>query len=218
MEISILNGILSLFLQVLKISILSGAGILLLLAVSPLLLRRHTVFWRYLLWVVLAIRLVLPFDISIPGRLVISVPMGIKAGEQMEKILPEETQSAAEKMLPEEKQSAEKSVPLKEEAAVQAADFKTEAFQEENRGKENIREKNVWPKESLTGEPMAAKAEGIRALYLILQWAAVLWAAGVIALLVWQVICYRNFCCNLEKTKSFLTQKEQLFIRDFSRH
>ncbi len=256
------NGILSLFLQVLKISILSGAGILLLFAMSPLLLKRHTVFWRYLLWAVLAIRLVLPFDISIPGQaVVISVPMGIWAGEQngaaihseqeqspaekklsegteslaekklpegiqleaeeelpegtesvTEKMLPAENQSATEKMLPIEKQSAERSVSVKEESAVQTEELETEVFQDKNLGKENIRKKNVQTEDSRTGEPNAAETDGTKALHLILQWAAVLWAAGVTALLVWQVICYRSFCRNLEKTKSFLTNKEQLFV------
>lgn len=214
------NGILSLFLQVLKISILSGAGILLLFAVSPLLLKRHTVFWRYLLWAVLAIRLVLPFDISIPGQaVVISVPTGIQAGQQSgaaiyseqmgiisdkafwsereEENLVAGEETVAEKILTEEKQSP--------------ADKKL------SEGTESLVEKKLpaeekSPEDSRTGEADEAETDGTKALHLILQWAAVLWAAGVTALLAWQVICYRSFCRNLEKTKSFLTKKEQLFV------
>ncbi len=246
----VLNGILSLFLQVLKISILSGAGILLLFAVSPLLLKRHTVFWRYLLWAVLAIRLVLPFDISIPGQaVVISVPAGIQAeqsgsairSEQMENIsdkaflnekeeanLAAGEKTAAEKKLTEEKQSpaekklsegteslAEKKLPegIQLEAEEKSQE-ETESVTEKMLPAENqsATEKMLPTEDSRTGESDAAETDGTKALRLILQWAAVLWAAGVTALLVWQVICYRSFCRNVEKTKSFLTKKEHLFV------
>ena len=56
------------FYNLLKISAWSGIGILLVLAVSPLFKKRYTVFWRYFLWIFLAVRLVLPFDVSIDGR------------------------------------------------------------------------------------------------------------------------------------------------------
>lgn len=231
MGISILDGILSLFVQVLKVSILSGAGILLIVAVSPLLGKRHTVFWRYLLWAVLAIRLVLPFDISIPGQAVsVSIPVGMKweerngaaiHSEQIESVsdksfdnekeegnLPERKKElAAEKMLPAEKQSAKESVLAKEEAAVGAADSGTEAF-----GAESPMEEEFQAEEHQEGESQVSETNGAKVPHLILQLAAVLWAAGVIALFVWQVVCYRRFCRNLEKTKSYLTKKEGLFV------
>lgn len=89
---------------------------------------------------------------------------------------------------------------------MQAADSETEAFREEK-----LREKNVQAEESLKGEYMAADTNGAGVLYMILQCAAVLWAVGMITLFVWQAVCYRRFCGNLEKTKSYLTQKDSLF-------
>ncbi len=77
------DAILHLFLEVLKISFLSSGVILLILFVSPVLDKKYTVFWRYLLWIVFAIRLILPFDISIPGqRGVVSVPDRLGTGMQ----------------------------------------------------------------------------------------------------------------------------------------
>ena len=56
--------------DLLKVSVLCGMGILLIFLISPLFGKRHTVFWRYALWIGLALRLILPFDLSIPGRAV----------------------------------------------------------------------------------------------------------------------------------------------------
>ena len=61
----------ALFLELLKISAMCSAGIFLIIAISPLLRKNHTVFWRYCLWVILAFRLVLPFDFTLPGQAVV---------------------------------------------------------------------------------------------------------------------------------------------------
>lgn len=44
-----------LFWEFLKVSVICGLGIVLVFAVSPLLKKGHTVFWRYCLWVLLAV-------------------------------------------------------------------------------------------------------------------------------------------------------------------
>lgn len=171
------NGILHLFFDVLKTSALSGAGILLLLAFSPLLEKKHTVFWRYLLWVVLAIRLALPFDISISGQAVtIPVPVEVRTEEQKSSVIhSEQTENVPDKS----------AGNIKEEEQQQQA----EAF-----------------------EAAGSQKDRTFVSYPILQWAAVLWAAGVIVLFVWQFVCYSSFCRNLEKTKSYFTKKEGLFV------
>ena len=67
----------TIFLNALKISALSAAGILVILAVSPLFGKTRTVFWRYFLWIALALRLIFPFDLSIPNQaFVLSFPDG----------------------------------------------------------------------------------------------------------------------------------------------
>lgn len=66
----------NLFLELLKVSIVGSVAILVISALSRALRKSHTVFWRYCLWLLLAVRLVLPFDFSIPGRrIVISLPV-----------------------------------------------------------------------------------------------------------------------------------------------
>ena len=61
----------ALFLELLKISAMCSVGIFLIIVVSPLLQKNHTVFWRYCLWVILAVRLILPFDFTLPGQAVV---------------------------------------------------------------------------------------------------------------------------------------------------
>lgn len=80
-----LNVCVHLFLEVFQISLWSGGAILFILIVSPMLDKRYTSFWRYLLWIVFAVRLVLPIDISVPGqRIVVPVPGSAGTGLQEE--------------------------------------------------------------------------------------------------------------------------------------
>ena len=60
--------------DLLIISLSVAAVILIVLALSPLLIKRYGVGWRYILWLVLALRLIIPFrpempsaPVSIPG-------------------------------------------------------------------------------------------------------------------------------------------------------
>ncbi|MCK9479069.1 MAG: M56 family metallopeptidase [Firmicutes bacterium] len=52
--------------QIFSISLSMSAVIGLLIIVSPLLNKRYTAKWRYFVWLILAIRLVLPFNITLP--------------------------------------------------------------------------------------------------------------------------------------------------------
>lgn len=69
-----------LFLNVIAISISTSPVIFLLLIFAPLLNKRYAMKWKYLMWTVIAVRLIIPFhlDISIP-QLVIDVPPEITA-------------------------------------------------------------------------------------------------------------------------------------------
>ena len=49
----------------LKTSVICAGFILIIALISPFLKKGHTVFWRYILWIVIGIRLVLPFDFSL---------------------------------------------------------------------------------------------------------------------------------------------------------
>lgn len=69
-----------LFLNVIGISISISPVIMLLLIFTPFLQKRYAMKWSYLMWVVIAIRLILPFhpDISFP-QIVLDVPARITA-------------------------------------------------------------------------------------------------------------------------------------------
>lgn len=135
------NMIVHLFLEVLKLSLWSGAAIFVILLISPALDKRYTSLWRYLLWIVFSLRLVLPFDISIPGaRIAVTFSsMESKASEQ----------------------------------GMQQSAFLTD-----------------------TGLPLAA----------------LIWAAGVVCLFLWQVVCYAGLVHKLNKSKRYFTSKGNLSV------
>ena len=56
----------SLFATWLAVSLSTAVIIALLLALSPLLAKRFTAKWKYWLWLILAVRLLLPFQLPLP--------------------------------------------------------------------------------------------------------------------------------------------------------
>lgn len=70
----------NLFLNIFTISVTISPLILVLLAFTPLLNKKYAAKWNYLLWVILAVRLIVPFvpELSSP-RLVITVPSEMTA-------------------------------------------------------------------------------------------------------------------------------------------
>lgn len=70
----------NLFLSIFAISISTSLIIIFLLALTPFLNKRYAIKWKYLMWVIIAVRLIIPFnmDISVP-KIVIDVPAQITA-------------------------------------------------------------------------------------------------------------------------------------------
>ena len=63
------------FLSVFEISVSASLVILVMLVLSPYLNKRYAAKWKYLIWLALALRLAVPFHLSLPDRaLVINVP------------------------------------------------------------------------------------------------------------------------------------------------
>ncbi len=60
----------SLFLVILGISVSVGVIIIVLISLSPLLDKRYSAKWKYLIWIFLALRLLVPIS-GINGQLVI---------------------------------------------------------------------------------------------------------------------------------------------------
>ena len=68
----------NLFLNVIAISVSTSLVIILLLLFSSFLNQRYAIKWKYLMWVAIAVRLILPFHIDIPlPQMVIAVPAEI---------------------------------------------------------------------------------------------------------------------------------------------
>ena len=68
----------NLFLNVIALSVSTSLVIILLLLFSSFLNQRYAIKWKYLMWVVIAVRLILPFHIDIPfPQMVITVPTEI---------------------------------------------------------------------------------------------------------------------------------------------
>lgn len=171
------------FLELLQASALSGVGILLILAVSPLLRKKHTVFWRYLLWILLAIRLLLPFDFSLSDYAVhISVSQPFQAESR-------DWSAAHTKKKPNGLGEAREVWERKTDARSKQA--KTVEPDVTMQGTE------VWAEKSKSETPM-------------ITWAALLWAVGAAVSLAWQLFCYGSFCHKLRRTKVFLTNCKNL--------
>ena len=68
----------NLFLNVIAISISTSLIIIFLLIFAPFLNKRYAIKWKYLMWVVIAVRLIIPFNIDIPfPQMVIDIPTEI---------------------------------------------------------------------------------------------------------------------------------------------
>lgn len=102
----------TIFRNILELSLFSLAAILPLGLCSNLLGRRYGVKWRYLLWVVVAARLVLPVQISLPKpmeglRMNLTAPaISAEISQKPEQTMPEiNTEGAGEIHLPETRQA-----------------------------------------------------------------------------------------------------------------
>lgn len=187
------NAAYELFLDMLKISALSGVGILLILAVSPLLKKRHTVFWRYVLWVFLAIRLVFPFDISISEKAFV-LPL-----------LDGSPTTRQERSFSEAEEENSGVLPTSEGAGEDVSMGNAFARKEEpaDPEKEETEERN----------PVSFSKE-VRPKYseiwmeLVFKLLPYFWAAGVLAFLLWQLAGYGILRRKVKKTRVFLMEKE----------
>ena len=56
----------NLFLDVFRVSLTTSVVIAVLLLLSPLLRKNYTAKWRYFVWLILAVRLLIPFSLSLP--------------------------------------------------------------------------------------------------------------------------------------------------------
>lgn len=203
-----------LFLEVLKISVVGGVGILLIFGFSLVFQKNHTVFWRYCLWLLLAVRLVLPFDFALPGRsVVIFLPVPGMPGESTSAI------SSADGR--EDGAGSEERGPSANILTAQDAGGSVDPTESGGAGTAMAHggtEKNVQVKEPKTGGQSAERLQNKTSQEAIsrtatpygqeadsmdgvLRWVAVVWAVGVAVRLAWQTVCYIFFSCQVARTR-----------------
>lgn len=183
--------------ETLKLSLLSSIGILLILAASPLMKKRCTVFWRYALWILLAVRLCIPFDLSVPGY---AVSCSISNRQTAE---PEQAPVKEGSYKDAAGEGAGKGEDSLQKEAAQKA--KTDRTKSDDIGIRNEKQQGQHAFAASEGaESAAVRPE--RPLFL----ASIFWLAGMAAFLILKLTCYVVFRYRLEKTKAYCMQKEEL--------
>lgn len=175
----IFDSIFKVFLNVWNISWVTSPLIIVVLLLSSTFDKKYTVSWRYLLWIVLAVRLVLPVDIS---------GFGLKTMIQMPGIAETESQRATS--------GTGQGNSVLGGQQIKTERPKTSGIQKEGEKGGHIQEKRVSISSFFMGR--------------ILPGAAVLWAAGVVFLVIWQFACYAVFIRKLKKSKEYFTSKEKI--------
>lgn len=179
----------------LKISVICSGMILLIALVSPLLKKGHTVFWRYILWMVLGIRLALPFDFSISKYAFFLPALDIR---QENVDIQKNTENIR-----------------KPEAAQEfVIEDSVKNFSGDGSGKKTSGEV-VFQESPATGDETGKKDVNMlsdqkmwkKNMTLLL---AYLWAVVTVFLVLVQIGSYWIFCWKLKKTKSFLWKKENI--------
>ena len=164
----------NIFLNVLSVSLTTSAVIALIFLAGALIRRRYSVKWRYLAWILLAVRLAVPFTVQLPDQPIeITVPqreISWRAGESA----PQPEPSPAEQMHAE--------------------------FWSNHRA---IRTLSPEGEPTIVLEPVfvpppAEQTDYWRTLTLS-QIAAIVWIAGAALILLWQVAQYLHFCRRIRK-------------------
>ncbi|HCT92643.1 MAG TPA: hypothetical protein DF613_14885 [Lachnospiraceae bacterium] len=222
----------NLFLELFQVSIMGGAGILVISALSMALRKNHTVFWRYCLWLLLAVRLVLPFDFSIPGRgLVISLPIPGMTGGSASAVAVDGRESDAESrrndpmgniLTAEGAEGKAKSHDIKDpigsgEMGVDSVGVGTEKSAKAENGKTGGQ--SAKSRQSKTPQGMAPQSGISQTMAYgqeagianrVLRWAAIVWAVGAALRLIWQMICYALFSRQVKRTGKRFGKKGEL--------
>lgn len=172
--------------ELFRISMLCGVGIVFIGLLSPLFKKKHTVYWRYLLWVALGVRLLLPFDITIESP-VVTIP-----------VLPKQTVDFYEFQ-----RMTEYTGNISLEAA---SDRETRASEKKL---DLIEDSYVEPSEA--NKPTEKVKPVPYGNYLF-----ILWIAVCILLTVFQISIYISFCLKIKKTGQYLFSTKGINVYSFS--
>lgn len=199
------NAVSAMFFNMLEISAVCGVGVLLVLGISPLLKKRHTVFWRYVLWILLAIRLVFPFDISISEKAyVFSLPESLPTSRQEHFFSDEKERESGVSGISEKADEDFSNV----EIAVQSDKLSEQDETKEQSIASSNPEKSERKPDSFANTVSPNPAEIWTELFIRIL--PLFWAAGALAFLAWQVTGYAMLRNKVKKTKVFLIEKENI--------
>lgn len=212
-------SIMKMFGNVLEISLICSLIIILISIVSPILIKRRTVFWRYALWIVLSVRLVIPFDLSVEEAfIVLPSPIvaieGSKIQEEVEKsnVLQTET---AEMLRGNTFDELYNEKDLDSEVEERTAENEAVTFED---NKSLINEVPV-NETFANAEGVSAKSEGnvlentILNCFSRINWYyifSLVWLAGVVVSTVFQITSYLLFKNSLKVSKVLLFHRKHV--------
>lgn len=194
------------FKSLLEASLLCGSVVLLIVLVSPLLKKKHTFYWRYLLWIALGIRLVLPFDISVPKpAITISLPAHIQQEGLGSGSFAGNTRNAGEK-------STSGNLEILE-AQDTKQDTTIEGSLEEKQTKASVENKARPETKATTGsqENLAPSAPS-KTPFPFWKLLFACWVGVAALLFLFQVGSYWIFCKKLRNTRNFVFQHEEVSV------
>ncbi len=192
----------SLFINVWKISLFCSVIILFIFLISPILRKGRTVFWRYLLWIALGIRLVLPFDFSVENPL-ITIPMvPIVEKENVKDTI--SFNHLEESMILEKDKFYGTEIFIEQE--------EIEIVNESNSSNENL-EKNNESKDIDNFEQKQREEDIVQKLdFNFKSFFSFIWIFGCVVMTGFQVLSYCHFKEQLNKTKKYLFSREGILV------
>ena len=212
-------SMMELFGNVLEISVICSLIIILISIVSPILIKRRTVFWRYILWIALSVRLLLPFDLSIEEAFIV-LPTPIVAIEENK--IREEVQKS--NVLQTETAETVKENVL--DGLYNEKDFNSEAEERAAEDEMLIFEDNqisineISVNENFANDEVAiAESQGNVLENTTLNWFrqinwyyifTLVWLAGVVVSAVFQVTSYLLFKKSLKVSKVLLFHRKNV--------
>lgn len=188
------------FKMLLETSFLCGGIILLIGFISPLIGKRHTAHWRYFLWIVLSIRLLLPFDMTVENPAVV-IPM-LPAVEGF--------QNRTAGLLKGEARLPEKEADLLETNPdlVEKGNITKDTLPAEN---SEIQETDREALDSL--KENSTDKNGVKAVFSALwtgDFIIAVWTFTAFALLLWQTAVYFSFQKKVKRERHFLMKTEYI--------
>lgn len=198
------------FVMVLETSVLCGGVIFLIGLVSLMTKKSHSPYWRYFLWIMLSIRLLLPFDISLPVPALIIPVSESFAPAWHQKPEGQKIEGNAGNI---KSQQLTGNYGNTQSQQMPGADTKTGSQQITENG-QAAGSQQMSGNEQIAGAlPAGRNPQHTASLgEEFLKWSSYLWAFGALLLSLWQIAVYISFQRKVKKNRVFLMEKDGLLV------